>query len=353
MKKLVAFVLTLALCASLLIGCAAPANTHSHDNSHNPAEEIAAPASQTEAGGVLLLKINPEIAIHFDENGKVTKLEGKNPDGTRILDGFSGYTGKDTALVLEELVERIGQAGYFVEEADGTARRITLELDPGSQVPHQEFLQDMAEHVKTCVENRSWVGEKEYDYNEPQPTAPAAAETPAASAPSVPSAPAASSVVICPTCGDFDCDDGIYCDDADEKAENLQKTENLKNGVSCPVCGELDCDDGIYCDDGPRQTSTQKNPSSSKESAPQQTTTQKNPSSSKESAPQQNTTPTLCPICGDDDCDDGIYCDDADEKAENLREEENRKNGVSCPVCGEYDCDDGEYCDDADERHDH
>ena len=33
----------------------------------------------------------------------------------------------------------------------------------------------------------------------------------------------------------------------------------------------------------------------------------------------------LCPICGDDDCDDGEYCDDADEKAENQRENEAKK----------------------------
>lgn len=322
MKKLVTFVLTLALCASLLIGCAAPANNDSHPHSHNHAEEVAVPASNAEAlGGVLLLKINPEIALHFDENGKVTKLEGQNPDGVQILEGYTGYTGKDTTLVLEELVERIGQAGYFVEEADGTSRRIILELDPGSQVPHQEFLQDMAAHVKACVDNKTWVGEREYDYN----------EVPTTAAPVAPSTPAASSVTLCPVCGDFDCDDGKYCDDADEKAENLQKLENLKNGVGCPTCGELDCDDGKYCDDGPRQTgSTKKTTSGTKKTS----------------------TATLCPICADDDCDDGKYCDDADEKAENLREAENRKNGVRCPVCGDYDCDDGKYCDDWDDRYD-
>ena len=60
----------------------------------------------------------------------------------------------------------------------------------------------------------------------------------------------------------------------------------------------------------------------------------------------------LCQTCGDDDCDDGIYCDDAHEKQENLREAENRKNGTPCQTCGEYDCDDGAYCDDWDDHDD-
>lgn len=54
---------------------------------------------------------------------------------------------------------------------------------------------------------------------------------------------------------------------------------------------------------------------------------------------------TLCNTCGDDDCDDGIYCDDADERKENLRDTENRKKGTPCEVCGEYDCGNGGFCD--------
>ena len=97
---------------------------------------------------------------------------------------------------------------------------------------------------------------------------------------------------LCAVCGEYDCDDGIYCDDAHEKAENLREQENRKNGTPCQVCGDYDCDDGIYCDD-------------------------------------------------------------AHEKAENLREQENRKNGTPCQVCGDYDCDDGIYCDDWDDHDDH
>lgn len=305
MKKFLSLIFVLALSASLLFGCA------SLPQASIPAEKVHAAESATQisiqpefsTGGVLCLKINPEIALHYDENGKVTKLEGRNPDGTRILENISGYVGKDAQQVLADLVQLIGKAGYFVEEADGTARRIVLELDPGSQVPHDQFLADMAAHVKACVESKSWVGEREYEYNgnvvpaptEPAPTEPAATEpAPAKKETSSTNTKKSTSTVpdgLCPVCADDDCNDGKYCDDAHEKAENLRAYERLMSG-------------------------------------------------------------DVCPTCGDYDCDDGKFCDDADEKAENLREAENRKNGVRCSVCGDYDCDDGKYCDDWDDRHD-
>ena len=246
MKKLLSLVLVLALSAALLVGCAAPSQTAAAPQvqAEAPAEPVSAgkPAEEPRrTGGVLCVKINPEIALHYDENGKVTKLEGRNAEGIQILKGFDGFEGKDTAQVLEELVDIIGKAGYFVEEADGNARRIVLELDPGSQVPHEQFLQDMAAHVKSCVESKNWVGEREFEYPEKVPQT--SATEPAAPKATTPA------VTLCPICGDDDCDDGKYCDDADELAENLREAENRKKGITCPVCGDYDCDDGKFCDD--------------------------------------------------------------------------------------------------------
>lgn len=253
MKKILTLISVLALSAALLVGCAFPvqkiaATEHTRGEHIEIQPDVASLSQITQAaGGVLCLKINPEIALHYDENGKVTKLEGRNQDGTQLLKDFAGYEGKETSQVLEELVQLIGQAGYFVEEADGTARRIVLELDPGSQIPHDRFLEDMAEHVKSCVESKNWIGEREYEYPEkqiPETTAPAATEA-AGGTTSASTAPAG----LCPVCADDDCDDGKYCDDADEKAENLREQENKKNGKACPVCGDYDCDDGDRCDD--------------------------------------------------------------------------------------------------------
>ena len=173
MKKLTTLILVLALSAALLIGCAAPTQIAPQAMQHTASLEIQPQLQLT--GGVLCLKINPEIAVHYDENGKVTKSEGRNPEGIRLVENFSGYVGKETSQVLEELVQVIGQAGYFVEEAEGKARKIVLELDPGSQVPHDQFLEDMAQHVKLCVESKNWTGEREFDYDQQptQPTTPA------------------------------------------------------------------------------------------------------------------------------------------------------------------------------------
>ena len=115
-------------------------------------------------------------------------------------------------------------------------------------------------------------------------------------APAAPAEATPTTPVITPTacdiCGEYDCDDGAYCDDWDEKLENQLEAQNRPNGTPCEVCGEYDCDDGAYCDDW-------------------------------------------------------------DEKLENQLEAQNRPNGTPCEVCGEYDCDDGAYCDDWDDRREH
>ena len=335
-KSILSLILVLALSAAFLLGCSPLPMAAEHPEAVHTHEEPA-------LGGVLCLKVNPEIALHYDENGKVTKLEARNADGAEILKNFTGYEGKETSQVLEALVEVIGKAGYFVEEADGNARKIVLELDPGSQAPHDKFLEDMAAHVKKCVENNKWVGETEFEYEaRPVETTPAAPTTPAAKP----------EVTLCPVCGDDDCDDGIYCDDADEKAENEREQERRKNGTPCPVCADYDCDDGIYCDDADEREENlrEEERRNTEPTAPKPTTPKPTTPETKPATPSTKPEVKLCPVCGDDDCDDGIYCDDADEKAENEREQENRKNGTPCPVCADYDCDDGIYCDDADER---
>lgn len=247
MKKLFGFILVLAFSASLLMGCGAPAsNATQEQQAHLRKSAQAEIQSELLSGGVLCLKINPEIALHYDENGKVTKLEGRNPEGIVLLQNFTGYIGKETSQVLEELVQIIGQAGYFEEEAEGKARKIVLELDPGSRVPHEKFLEDMAAHVKACVESKTWSGDREYDYQAsvPQQTTASAAPKPAA-----PGTTASVPAGLCPVCADDDCDDGRYCDDSHEKAENLKEYERRLNGEVCPVCTDDDCDDGKHCDD--------------------------------------------------------------------------------------------------------
>ena len=67
-------------------------------------------------------------------------MEGKNDDGNTIVAEYADYSGKDCRQVVSDLVAKINEAGYFVEETDGSAREITLEIEAGSVLPEENFL---------------------------------------------------------------------------------------------------------------------------------------------------------------------------------------------------------------------
>ena len=141
-KKLTALLgagLALSMAVCLLAGCSKPAQSTA---------TAAAPAALSQ-GGVIYLKVNPEIAVRYDDKGMVTSLEGRNPDGKEILTGYTGYEGKECKAVIGELVARINEAGYFVEEVEGENRQITLEVARGSSLPADDFLSDIVEQVQT------------------------------------------------------------------------------------------------------------------------------------------------------------------------------------------------------------
>ena len=135
-KKLTALLgagLALSMAVCLLAGCSSPAQSTA---------TAAAPAALSQ-GGVIYLKVNPEIAVRYDEQGMVTSLEGRDPDGKEILTGYTGYEGRECKAVIGELVARINEAGYFVEEVEGDNRQITLEV---ARVIRVGFLQQNAFH---------------------------------------------------------------------------------------------------------------------------------------------------------------------------------------------------------------
>lgn len=113
-------------------------------------------------GGVLTLSVNPEIAVFYDGNGNVERLEARNEDGKKILEGYNDYQGREARQVVSELVDLIGGAGYFaeqVENEDGTeGRRITIEVEPGSILPEGTFLENVVDEAKQAVMNANWNG---------------------------------------------------------------------------------------------------------------------------------------------------------------------------------------------------
>ena len=136
-RKILAAASSLAVLAALLTGCGAQ------------------PQDGSVTAGVLTLRVNPEIAIHYNQSGKVVALKGDNQDGREIVEAYPDYIGKDCEVVVQELVEEIHAAGYFVEEVEGQPRRVVLELDDDSQEPRADFLEDMSRSAQDALEGLS------------------------------------------------------------------------------------------------------------------------------------------------------------------------------------------------------
>ena len=136
-RKILAAASSLAVLAALLTGCGAQ------------------PQESSVTAGVLTLRVNPEIAIHYNQSGKVVALKGDNQDGREIVEAYPDYIGKDCEVVVQELVEEIHAAGYFVEEVEGHPRRVVLELDDDSQEPREDFLEDMSRSAQDALEGLS------------------------------------------------------------------------------------------------------------------------------------------------------------------------------------------------------
>lgn len=135
----------LILCVGLMAGCA--------EKQEETAVLSDSEVTVQESGGTLVLKVNPEIAVEYDENGKVTAVTGRNEDGKQIVESCQDYIGKECHEVVEDLVGLIHEAGYFVEEVEGESRKITIEIETGSILPEQDFVDEIVAGVQTYVKN--------------------------------------------------------------------------------------------------------------------------------------------------------------------------------------------------------
>ncbi len=108
------------------------------------------------AGGVLVLSVNPEIAVEYDEEGIVTGVTARNDDALEIINSCTGLIGQQTRDAVTDLVNAIGEAGYFVEEIEGERRQITIEIEAGSVLPHGTFLDEVVSDVRDCVSSNDW-----------------------------------------------------------------------------------------------------------------------------------------------------------------------------------------------------
>lgn len=159
-----AAILVLALGIGVLAGCGA--------QSQQGATQTQATAIP-EGGGSLLVKVNPEIAVIYDKDGKVVAVEGRNDEGRALVTDDAEFIGKDCKTVVSALVAKIKGAGYIVEEVEGDGNDITIEVEDGSRVPSENFLSGVVAGVykytngqkidaKVNVEGESRYGWSEY-----------------------------------------------------------------------------------------------------------------------------------------------------------------------------------------------
>ena len=144
-KKTLITTLVAALTLSLFTGVMTGCGSRSAQGNVNLAQEAVQEQAE---GGVISVKVNPEIAVSYDEQGLVTKIEGRNDDGKTIAADYTEYEGKDCRQVIYDLVAKIDGAGYFVEETEGEGRQITLEIEAGSILPSENFLSNIVAGIQ-------------------------------------------------------------------------------------------------------------------------------------------------------------------------------------------------------------
>ena len=148
--KLFGLALTAALTVTALTACGgAPQTEALPDNTASAPLVQEGPAGSV---GTVLLSVNPEIEMDYDEAGNVVALTGLNDDGRAVLSGYTGYGGKACTTVIGELVDEINAGGYFDATIDGNEKNIVLKLERGSRYPSDQFLNELAEAVRLVVE---------------------------------------------------------------------------------------------------------------------------------------------------------------------------------------------------------
>jgi len=87
------------------------------------------------------MKINPEVRIDVNRRDRVVDVEGMNPDGTRLLEGYE-HAKKDLDTVMDELVDRAIDLDYLHE--GGT---VSLSLDA-----EEDWVTSHSDHLDTHLQ---------------------------------------------------------------------------------------------------------------------------------------------------------------------------------------------------------
>ena len=148
--KLFALTLTTALALTALTACGNGAGTAALPETPG----TSAPLLEKSGGavGTVLLSVNPEIEMDYDDDGNVVALTGRNQEAQTLLASYTGYQGRPCTQVVGELVDEINALGYFDATVGGHEKNIILKLERGSAYPSDQFLSELAEAVRLVVE---------------------------------------------------------------------------------------------------------------------------------------------------------------------------------------------------------
>ena len=146
LKRILATATMGAALAAVLAGCGTTPTTAANQTAGGTAETPVA-----QAAGTLLLSVNPEIEIEYDDAGLVTEIEGVNDEGRGVVSGYSDYRGKECRTVVSELVGEIYEAGHFNQTVDGHDRNVVVKLEQGSGYPGDDFLRGIEDDVRSTV----------------------------------------------------------------------------------------------------------------------------------------------------------------------------------------------------------
>ena len=148
--KLFALTLTTALALTALTACGNSAGTAALPETSGTSTPLL-----EESGGVagtVLLSVNPEIEMDYNDVGNVVALTGRNQEAQTLLASYTGYEGRPCTQVVGELVDEINALGYFDATVGGHEKNIILKLERGSAYPSDQFLNELAEAVRLVVE---------------------------------------------------------------------------------------------------------------------------------------------------------------------------------------------------------
>lgn len=124
-----------------------------------PADAVASTTENElpypEGGGTLILRVNPEFAIHYDADGMVVGAEARNDDAKAMGVDLASLEGQECRTAVSTLIARINEAGYLVEEVEGEGNTIDLEVEGGSSLPANDFLKNIVSDSQAYVIGQS------------------------------------------------------------------------------------------------------------------------------------------------------------------------------------------------------